>query len=545
MRLTAVELVTTLRPSMRTEPLAAINSVALAIGRFGTVDDMLDHALRKVLEVVQTEAGSVYLLDEERGELVLAVSSGLSPAARQDFDRLKMGEGLSGRVAADGVPIVLRCLKDDPRLTRMAARAEGFRAFASVPLRSNFKTCGTLKIHSRLDREFSEEDVQLLTSMAAQIGLAVANTRLYLGLQASERKFRGLVENAEDLIFRTDAGGRLNYVNPAAGPLLGLDPAVVCLECPSLLSLVYADDLPRVETALARMLAGETMHSFEYRMIHAADRQARWFSQTNVSLRDEHGSIVGMQGIAHDITGRRQMQEQIAQAERLADLGRMAANIAHEIRNPLGAIVNSISVLRKPGAAVEPRLLQIVTEEADHLDGIIREFLMFARPPARSPRPTNVTALIDDTVALFKQDTAVSRAVQVTVRGAPDLPLATIDPNQIRQVLWNLLKNASESMPAGGRVDLDVRATPPRDALVVSVTDQGPGVADPLAVFAPFFTTRAQGTGLGLAVVKRIVGDHGGAVWAENVPEGGARFSFRLPIHQPDDLAAPQTSPAA
>src|SRR5512147_862489 len=201
---------------MRTEPLAAINSVALAIGRFASLEEMLDYALGKVLEVVQTEAGSVYLLDEARGTLRLAVSRGLSEAVRRDFDCLKLGEGLSGRVAQDGVPIVIRSLKDDPRLTRMAARDEGFRAFASVPLRSSFNTYGTLNIHSRDDREITESDVQLLTSMAAQIALAVENARLYLDLQASERKFRSLVENAEDLIYQTDSHGRLTYVNPAA-----------------------------------------------------------------------------------------------------------------------------------------------------------------------------------------------------------------------------------------------------------------------------------------------------------------------------------------
>lgn len=515
---------------MRTEPLAAINSVALAIGRFGSLDEMLDHALQKVLEVVQTEAGSVYLLDEAHGELTLAVSHGLSDEARLDFDRLKMGEGLSGRVAVEGIPIVLRSLKDDPRLTRMAARAEGFRAFASVPLRSNFKTYGTLNIHSRADRQFTEEDVQLLTSMAAQIGLAVANTRLYLSLEASERKFRGLVENAEDLIFRTDEHGRITYVNPAARGLLGLDPLRVCTDPPPLLSLVHAGDVRRVGAALERMLAGETMRSFEYRMIHSVDGGTRWFSQTNVSLRDEHGAIMGMQGIAHDITSRRQMQEQIAQAERLADLGRMAASIAHEIRNPLGAIVNSISVLRKPGSSADPRLLQIVTEEADRLDGIIREFLLFARPPARSPQQTDLTKLIVDTVALFRQDTHLSGAVEINVHEARGASLATVDPKQMRQVLWNLLKNAAEAMRQGGTIDVEVCAAPADDAVTVSVTDHGHGLADPSAVFAPFYTTRAQGTGLGLAVVTRIVGDHGGTAWAENMEEGGARFSFRVPI---------------
>jgi PAS domain S-box-containing protein len=517
-------------PPIRTEPLAAINSVALAIGRFATLGEMLDYALRKVLEVVQTEAGSVYLLDEDRGELTLAVTHGLSAAARQDFDRLKLGEGLSGRVALEGVPIVIRSLKDDPRLTRMAARSEGFRAFASVPLRSSFKTYGTLNIHTRADREFTEEDVQLLTSMAAQIGLAVGNTRLYLSLQASERKFRGLVESAEDLIYVTDREGRINYVNPAARRLLGLDPDTVTAESRTVLSLVHPADLPRVGPAFERMLAGEIILSFEYRMVHASGTGVHWFSQTNVPLRDEGGAIVGMQGIAHDITRRREMQERITQAERLGDLGRMGATIAHEIRNPLGAIVNSINVLRRSGASADPRLLQIVTEEAERLDGIIRDFLLFARPPACAPRPTDVMQLIADTVALFSQDSSLSESLSVVVHDAPDLPLATIDPKQIRQVLWNLLKNAADAMQRDGRIDIDVSVVPSADAIIVSVTDDGHGVADATAVFEPFYTTRAQGTGLGLAVVSRIVRDHGGVVWAANQPGRGARFSVRLPL---------------
>lgn len=522
---------------MRTEPLAAINSVALGIGRFATLDEMLDYALRKVLEVVQTEAGSVYLLDEERGELTLAVSHGLSEEARQDFDRLKLGEGLSGRVAQDGVPIVIRSLKDDPRLTRMVARSEGFGAFASVPLRSSFKTYGTLNVHSRSEREITEEDVQLLTSMAAQIGLAVANTRLYLDLQASERQFRGLVENAEDLIYRTDSEGRLTYVNPAARALLGRDPERLRSERRPVLSLVHPDDAGRMTAALARMLNGETMRSFEFRLAHADGRTFRWFSQTNAALRDASGRIIGIQAVAHDITMRREMQEQIAQAERLADLGRMAASIAHEIRNPLGAIVNSVNVLRKYGASGDPRLMQIVTEEADRLDAIIREFLLFARPPARATVACDLPSLIDDTIVLFRRDLGVAGGIDVVARHAPDLPLALIDAHQIRQVLWNLLKNAGEAMSEPGRIDVETSLSSSGDAVVVSVTDDGPGVENMDVLFQPFYTTRAQGTGLGLAVVARVVRDHGGSVAVHNVPGRGACFSIALPL-SPDGARA-------
>ncbi len=515
---------------MRTEPLAAINSVALAIGRFASLDEMLDYALAKVLEVVQTEAGSVYLLDDDRGTLRLVVSRGLSEAVQRDFDRLKLGEGLSGRVAQDGIPIVIRSLKDDPRLTRMAARDEGFRAFASVPLRSSFDTYGTLNIHSRADREITEEDVQLLTSMAAQIALAVENARLYLDLQASERKFRSLVENAEDVIYQTDADGCLTYVNPAMLTLLGREPLQLVRSRRPLLSLVHPDDAARVGAALVPMLAGEIMRSFEFRMTHADGETFRWFSQTNAPLRDNQTRVMGIQGVAHDITNRRALQAQIAQAERLADLGRMAASIAHEIRNPLGAIVNSVNVLRRPGGLRDPRLMQIVTEEADRLDAIVREFLLFARPPARTAAPTDLPALIDDTAVLFRRDQGLPDEVQVRTRHAPDVPLAVVDARQIRQVLWNLLKNAAEAMTGPGHIDVETMASPAGDAFTISVTDDGPGVSAPDAIFEPFYTTRAQGTGLGLAVVARIVRDHAGSVSVHNVAGRGASFVIVLPL---------------
>jgi PAS domain S-box-containing protein len=513
---------------MPANPLSAINSVALAIGRFASIEEMLDYALGKVLEVVRTEAGGVYLVDEVAGELSLVVHRGLSEEAWHDFDHLGLGEGLSGRVAVDGVPIVLRSLKDDPRLTRMAARAEGFRAFASVPLKSNFQIYGTLNVHSKADREFTEEDVQLLTSMASQIGLAVANARLYLGLQASERKFRGLVENAEDLIYLTDRDARIVYANPAAGRLLGCDPDRLCADRRPVLSLVHPADRERIAEALARMFAGEIVRALEFRMLAENDRQFRWFSQTNVPLRDDAGSVIGMQCLAHDITTRREMQEQIARAERLADLGRMAANIAHEIRNPLGAIVNSIGVLRR-GAAADPRLLDIVVEEADRLNAIIREFLLFARPPARAPVPCDVVELVESTVVLFRRDAAVPPECAIVAKADVALPPVCADPNQIRQVLWNLLLNAVEAAGGPGTVLIDAIRSADGRAVQIRVTDYGPGVRDREMIFEPFYTTKAQGTGLGLAVVARIVRDHGGSIEVENVAGGGARFAISLP----------------
>jgi two-component system, sporulation sensor kinase E len=514
---------------VQTNPLAAINSVALGIGRFSSLTEMLDHALRQVLEVLRTEAGGVYLLDEERGELGLVVHRGLSEAAWRDFDHLGLGEGLSGRVVVSGEPIVIRNLKDDPRLTRMAARTEGFQAFASVPLRSNFKTYGTLNVHTREDREFSESDVQLLTSMASQIGLAVANTRLYLDLRASERRFRGLVENAEDLIYLTDRTGRIVYANHALALLLGRDPASLDREPLTVFSLTHPDLRDAMADRLTLMLRGEVMRAIEVCFLHADNSTGRWFSQTNVPLRDQSGDLTGMQCIAHDITSRRDMQTQVAQAQRLADIGRMAATIAHEIRNPLGAIVNSIDVLRRAGTAQDPQLLDILAEETERLNRIVGDFLMFARPSARHPAPCDVSELLRSAAALFRRGGGLGAQTELRVTCDESVPMLTADPNQMRQVLWNLLANASESMEHG-RIELTAVPADDGRTVVIAVADEGPGVAEGATVFEPFFTTKAQGTGLGLSIVARIVSDHGGTIGAETRPSGGAVFTVRLPV---------------
>ena len=515
---------------MRTNPLSAINSVALGIGRFASLTEMLDHALEQVLEVVQTEAGGVYLLDEAHGELSLVVHRGLSESAWRDFDRLGLGEGLSGRVVVSGEPIVIRNLKDDPRLTRMAARTEGFQAFASVPLRSNVRTYGTLNIHTREDRVFSEEDVQLLTSMASQIGLAVANHRLYLSLRASERRYRGLVENAEDLIYQTDRSGRMIFANAALDRLLGRNPAALEQEPLPMLSLVHPDDRERMAERLPAMLGGEIMRAMEVRFLSADDTTGHWFSQTNVPLRDEAGEPIGMQCIAHDISARRDMQAQVAQAQRLADLGRMTAGIAHEIRNPLGAIMNSIDVLRRPGASLDHGLLEIVASEAERLNTIVNEFLLFARPPARHAVSCDVSELVQTTAALFRRGEALGEHAILTVACEDGLPTVMADPNQLRQVLWNLLANAFEAMEHGGRAEIHAIGVDEGRAVEIAVTDEGPGIEESAPVFEPFFTTKAKGTGLGLSIVSRIIAEHDGQVRAERGPGGGARFLITLPV---------------
>lgn len=516
--------------------LAAVNSVALSLDQFENVESMLVYALDQVLEAVGTEAGSVYLLDDAHGELTLVVAKGLPPDVFDDFDHLKLGEGLSGQVALTGQPMLLDNLADDARLTRMKARVEQLRGFASVPLKTRDRIYGTLNVHTHDRRQFSVDDVNVLTSIGVQIGYAIGNARLYHDLQASEQRFRSLVESARDLIFQLDAAGRIVYINPVVESLLGYTPDEICDSSAQGLHFVHPDDRQNVTAKFRGMVDGEEFSALQFRVITKDGQHVRWLSLSGYPLLT-NGVVMGVQAIARDVTERRRLQERVARAERLAEVGRLAAGIAHEVRNPLGAILNAATLLRRDASphmsTDDQRLLSVMIEEAKRLSSVVGDVLAFARPPEPQLKACDVHQLLSDIVQSFCCDEVLGRRVSIDIVVAPGLPLLEADPNQLRQVIWNVLKNAAEASRDGTRVK--VIAEPVSGStrhMRIEVVDEGCGIGTEMLarLFEPFATNKADGTGLGLAVVHRIVEAHGGTTHVESRQGFGTRLTIDLPI---------------
>src|SRR6266403_2248929 len=217
------------------------------------------------------------------------------------------------------------------------------------------------------------------------------------------------------------------------------------------------------------------------------------------------------------------------QADRLATLGRMSANIAHEIRNPLASLTGAIEVLASIGTAggVRERLAQIVLKESGRLTEILRAFLEYARPAPLVRARVNVVEPIDEVLVLLEH-----RAAAGTLKIAREFPPSlewVADAQQFRQAMWNLCLNAVEAMPDGG--ELRVSAGVVDGRLEVRVGDTGEGIAreDLGHVFEPFFSTKLDGSGLGLALVHRIMQEHGGEVHVESAPGAGSAFTLRFP----------------
>ncbi len=237
----------------------------------------------------------------------------------------------------------------------------------------------------------------------------------------------------------------------------------------------------------------------------------------------------------------RQTEKDALRAEQLAWVGQMAAGIAHEIRNPLMSIklLVQASAERHVGTGFRPRDFQVLEEEIVRLEQIVSGFLDFSRPPRLQLRPVDVKELAERVVDGVRAR-AELQAVSVLVEPTTGPTVASADPNQLRQVLFNLLYNALDAQPQGGliriRVNLDAVAES-KPELVVSVEDAGPGLPAELGerVFEPFVSTKETGLGLGLSICRRIAETHGGSLTAVSAINRGSVFTLRLPVVRPNE----------
>jgi two-component system sensor histidine kinase HydH len=237
-------------------------------------------------------------------------------------------------------------------------------------------------------------------------------------------------------------------------------------------------------------------------------------------------------------------QRRALEAERLAGLGRLAAGLAHEIRNPLGSISGSIEMLREtPGLSAEDRqLCDIIRKEAGRLNNLVGDMVDLSKPRPPNAAAVDVASIAREVVALAQNDTRASSDVSIDYEGPSGRIGALCDGSQFRQVLWNLVRNAVQASPAGSVVKVTVEQTPAD--VFIAVTDDGPGFSaeDREKLFDAFYTTRTHGTGIGLAVVKRIIDDHaeaGARLEVESPETGGARFRVRLTPRGADSVIPP------
>jgi len=354
-----------------------------------------------------------------------------------------------------------------------------------------------------------------------------ARVELEERLRASEARWRAVIESAVDAIVVIDARGLIEAFNPAAERLFGYaESEVVGRNVSTLMPQPYREEH---DGYLARYLHDGTPH------IIGAGREVRGLRRdgTTFPLHLSVGemSLAGERkftGILHDLTGRVQMEQQLREQTALARLGEMAAVIAHEVKNPLAGVRGAIQVIgsRLPENSTDRTVVDEIVNRIDALNELMKDLLLFARPPQPRPVPIDVSRIVQITSQLLRADPAL-KDVDVEIHG--EAPMILADPELLKIVFLNLFINGGHAMQGRGKLRVTISSRDAECELMIS--DSGPGISADLRekIFTPFFTTKARGSGLGLPTAKRLIEAHRGSIRIDSPPDRGTTVIIRLP----------------
>ena len=347
-----------------------------------------------------------------------------------------------------------------------------------------------------------------------------------------ERDFnRNILNNTQSMILVLDTAGLVSYANRRCFEsgyqrenLLGS----------SLVEMVPPARRPIFAEALERALQGEAIENLETPIVRGNGSTGQ-FSVSLSPMRDEQGNINSVVVVIADITDAAELQAKLMHTEKMAALGQLVSGVAHEVNNPLAAIMGFADLLLENRAIPEEAKseLRVILEEAQRTRIIIQNLLSFARHMPAQREPVRVNALLQQVLKLRAYDFS-NRSIEIAERYQEDLPLLIGDPHQLQQVFLNILNNAYDAVqevPRPGRIEI---VSEDRGSQIeISFRDNGPGISHADRIFDPFFTTKevGKGTGLGLSICYGIVRAHQGEIIAQNNPDGvGCTFTVRLPV---------------
>ena len=369
-------------------------------------------------------------------------------------------------------------------------------------------------LSARLAERQSRSDVRLLAATQSLANLRALHERIVASIRS------GLVT--------TDLDGRIFTFNVAAQEITRYQEDAIRGQDASIL---FGDLKDHIGETLRALGKGQNSPRFETNCLTSEGMRLR-LGYSISPLSSEAGETTGMVITFQDLTQVRSLEETSRRQDRLAAIGRMAASIAHEIRNPLAAMRGSIQMLRSEvdSNSSQAELMEIILRESDRLNRIITDFLSYARPRSLTQARVDVGDLLHQTFALMRHSPEIG-ANQSILEELPDEPLfAEADEGQLKQVFWNLARNALQAMPQGGSLRATLESNS-NNRLRISFTDTGRGMSPDQVehLFEPFSSTTG-GTGLGLSIVYQIIRDHGGTINVRSRVGQGTTITVELPV---------------
>ena len=508
--------------------LALVDRVRTVLSREMDLSVVFKTIIEAVSETFQYSHVAVYLLKEQA--LYAQYYTGFELLASP----LPLSMGIIGRTARTGEPSLVEDVFKDPDYLVSSA---GIGSEVCVPLIDRGTVVGVLNVESKKERPLTDTDLILMLALSEHIGVAIGRARLHSEVIDSETRYRNLVEQLSDIIFTLNPQGVITYISPVIRGYSGYAPEELLGR--AFTALMDQRDGPMLIGKVQEMIAGEAT-PFEFQ-IRTKDGDRRWVRSSGRVITDEQGTVE-VHGILIDLTDRKRMEEERIRLSKLESLGVLAGGIAHDFNNLLTGILGNLSIaeLILPPENDAYRNIKNAEQALMRAKDLTYQLLTFAK----GGTPVKATVLLKSvlpeiaTFVLHGSKTKCECHIEDAL-----LPI-NADIGQITQVFQNIIINADQSMPKGGSIEIDasnvtIDSTNRPEGVVlldgvyvrVRVSDCGHGIApEHLAkIFDPYFTTKEEGSGLGLATAHSIITQHGGTVTLLSTLGIGTRFTLYFP----------------
>ncbi len=544
------------RCSSLASELTVLTGIADAVLKHRDIGTALDDALATCFDAGGLSVGALYLLEENGGVRVRAVGNDGAAWEHPGLPTFFGHEPVLRQVISGASAVYIPSPEVPAAATAALLAACDATALLVEPLTSSAGPLGALLMVSR-GRELDEHDWRAFAhGVGVQLTQVLTLSRAYKNVEAAERKaakhaaiLEAVVESAPDTVVQLDRDGIIRFINRMEGTQTAAEMVGT-----RWIDLLAPDEHPKVQAAFASALVGVTSE-LEVQLGQPG-AMPRFFHCRLGPVR-EQGTITGFVMVARDVTDRKQTEMQLMLADRMASVGTLAAGVAHEINNPLAAVIANLDMAlqdladlgERPG--LPPDLLDELRDarlSADRVREIVRDLKLFSRTHEDVFGAVNVEKVLDSTLRMAWNEIR-HRAKLVKVYG--NAPRVLANESRLGQVLLNLIVNAVQAIPEGNYESNEIRVTTlsSDDQVIISIADTGAGM--PLEVkqrlFTPFFTTKpvGVGTGLGLAISHRIITTMGGSITFESEVGQGTEFRITLPIAGPNALPVTQKIPVA
>jgi PAS domain S-box-containing protein len=541
------------RCSALASELTVLTGIAEAVLKHRDVDTALDEALATCFDAGGVSVGGLYLLEGERLRVRALGAEDFKVGGLETF----FGhEALLRNVMTSGKPLHVPSPEVPREIEERLLAQCAATALLVVPLTSASGPLGALLMASR-GREIDEDDWRAFAlGVGSQISQVLTLARAYADVEAAERKaaehaavLEAVFESAPDFVIQLDRFGTIRFINRVEPPfrteeLLGS----------SWFELLAPDQRPKARAAFEAALKGTTS-DVEIEAIRPADGASAWF-QGRIGPIRQGNTITGCVMVARDVTDKKQTEMQLMLADRMASVGTLAAGVAHEINNPLAAVIANLDMALQDlvdlgSVDLPPDLLEELRDarlSADRVREIVRDLKLFSRTQEEVYGAVNVEKVLESTLRMAWNE--VRHRARV-VKNYGSVPRVTANESRLGQVLLNLIVNAVQAIPEGNYLNNEIRVSTSveGDSVVISIADTGVGIPPDVQrrLFTPFFTTKpvGVGTGLGLAISHRIVAAMNGRITFTSELGKGTEFKIALPIAGPAVQPVTQKLPTA